>query len=193
MNNLRKENQQFQEDIKTAKRGEEKAKKRLEDCVNSYIKPFCNNLCKILEIPGVQFDLKNGIGLPLAKGSKSIQETQIEAYLKALLKGVQEREKMTKSFAEINNLSALDNKANISSITGDGNEIRHASTFNLTTNHESVSNLDQSQSSMQSSVLGSKLFRSQQKSSKLNLTKENKRDRQGQGQFKNFTNNKKQL
>ena len=51
---------------------------------------------------------------------------------------------MSKSFADINNLSALDNKANISSITERGNEIKHASTFNLTTNHESVSNLDQS-------------------------------------------------
>ena len=70
MNNLKKENLKLQEDNKVAKRAEEKAKKKLEDLVSTYLQPFGNNLCKVLEIPAVQFDQK-AINLPVAKGSKT--------------------------------------------------------------------------------------------------------------------------
>ena len=148
MNNLKKENLKLQEDNKTAKRAEEKAKKKLEDLVSIYLRPFGNNLCKVLEIPMVQFD-QQAINLPIAKGSKTLHESYVEGYLKALLKNVQEREKMSKSFADMNNFSAIENKANISYATADANETKNISTFNITTNNDIVSNLhDHSQSSI---------------------------------------------
>ena len=73
----------------------------------------------------------------------------MEGYLKALLKNVQEREKMSKSFADMNNFSAIENKANISYATADANEVKKISTFNTTTNNDIVSTLhDHSQSSI---------------------------------------------
>ena len=96
----------------------------------------------------VQFD-QQAINLPIAKGSKTLHESYVEGYLKALLKNVQEREKMSKSFADMNNFSAIENKANISYATADANEVKKISTFNTTTNNDIVSTLhDHSQSSI---------------------------------------------
>ena len=51
MNNLKKENLKFQEEIKTARRAEEKAIKRVEEFTKQFLQPFGNNLCRVLDIP----------------------------------------------------------------------------------------------------------------------------------------------
>lgn len=52
MNQLKKENIRFQEEIKTLRQRDEKAKKRLQDIANQ-LRPFGSNLCKVLDIPEV--------------------------------------------------------------------------------------------------------------------------------------------
>ena len=60
MHNLKKLNQKFQEEVGIAKKGEERAKKKLEDIVDKHLVQFGNNLCKVLEMPPVQVDARKG-------------------------------------------------------------------------------------------------------------------------------------
>merc|ERR1712226_1100864 len=113
MNQLKKDNVRFQEEAKTARLKEEKAKKRLQEITNQ-IRPFGSNLCKVLDLPEVTLSQQN-LALPMNQPQKTLSETQVDEFLKTLLRSVQNQQKQFRSFTTLNQSTDAMNKESVDS------------------------------------------------------------------------------
>ena len=57
LNSTKKELIRLQEENKNLKRKEDLASKRIQTLSSTVVKQFCNNICKILEVPPINLDL----------------------------------------------------------------------------------------------------------------------------------------